>query len=739
VLSDGSGEVPFVRDGSGGVVAHYTVERDAELHVAARFGSVLIREPEALGLRAAPDEVPSVSLGLRDPDGVLQPAPRALALGDRTSFELEWEARDDHGVRAVELVLRVGSREERRPLAQLHGGRDVERGAHALRAADPLLRRAFLPVVVRVEARDGDPLHGPKWGKSEAITLTPPAVGAAEATRHVALGEARAQLVDLLAARLGRAAATPPRAPAPRAPPTKSLADLRQQRTRAIATVRAELAAPHGGLGVPPRLRAFASGQLRRLERSDLSRPAGLRTLEDVVLALDVAVQALAVRDARSVARRLADVADEVAAAAGQERRGERASAPDFRRIDAALVALTAGSEQLSKLGSLGADLGGAASSALQRMRRARRARHVGHTELAALHLAARLRRPDASFAASARGGVESGGAENAEPSGPASEAEARFEQLADELQELIRDHAGEVGKSEQALAEAERDLDLDALRREGAEHAEAVRRAVEELPLGGGEPDSAHATASRARENAESMAHSLDQGQLEDAVESGRSAVEAAEQAARRSSEDGELDPETLKDALGKLRKELAWGERRLERLRRAAEARAKDALRDGADREKGHARRAANLASRGKLAESALPDDLVEALEQAERRMHEAARELGAGHGERGLQRQREAQRLLESLEQASDPRGNAEQGPSGGRGGSADPRERDGDGEDDRGGQKMRTDGDVPGASERTEAERFRRRVLDGLGRAREGRLGGALRRYADGLLR
>ncbi|MEI9953317.1 MAG: hypothetical protein WDO74_31170 [Pseudomonadota bacterium] len=87
VLTDGQREVPFVADGSGGVVARYVLRENAELRIAARFGKVLIREAEGVVLEAVPDAVPSVELEgaperieLRDFD-----RPRAALRGSRRS------------------------------------------------------------------------------------------------------------------------------------------------------------------------------------------------------------------------------------------------------------------------------------------------------------------------------------------------------------------------------------------------------------------------------------------------------------------------------------------------------------------------------------------------------------------------------------------------------------------------------------------------------------------------------
>jgi hypothetical protein len=48
-------------------------------------------------------------------------------------------------------------------------------------------------------------------------------------------------------------------------------------------------------------------------------------------------------------------------------------------------------------------------------------------------------------------------------------------------------------------------------------------------------------------------------------------------------------------------------------------------------------------------------------------------------------------------------------------------------------------MRTGGDVPRAEDSKRAEDFRRRVLEGLGKSKDGRLAPAVKRYAEGLLK
>ena len=85
-----------------------------------------------------------------------------------------------------------------------------------------------------------------------------------------------------------------------------------------------------------------------------------------------------------------------------------------------------------------------------------------------------------------------------------------------------------------------------------------------------------------------------------------------------------------------------------------------------------------------------------------------------------------QREAQRLLE---QASTGRTDAEE--------NARPGEREkGRGESS---EEFGSAGDVPDKGNLNDAEAFRRRVLEGLGKGGSSRLSPAVKRYAEGLLR
>jgi len=702
VLTDGSSEVSFVSDGAGGVIARWALDSDAHLRVGARFGEVLVLEPEGIDLKASPDRAPLV---------VLEGAPRQISLQEVGRVVLQYAAQDDHGLRQVDLVLRAGNREDRRVLARLNGEVRTERGGHALAANDPFLRRMFLPILVTVEARDNDPLDGPKWGRSEPISLIPPPLGEPEAQRMQALSSARDVLIDLLAWQL-----TEEDSPAESA-----------RRIELAAKTMDAAVDPDAPLPVADGLRSFLLGQVRALTGPSRPGDSKTRRTEDVLLAVDVALERLALRDARSVALRLADVADEVAAGAREARETEKPGRA-VARLEASLAALEVGTRQLLVLGELGRDLGSVAQGDTDRIRRSRARDDLLHSELAAKHLAARLRRPNPSFASKRTGGVESGGGQAAD-AGEASQADQRFDELARELEHLALEHAGEIGLVERALGDAEQRADVGALTEEARRRAEDLRRAVASLPLPGAEPGSARSAAAIGREHAGAMSQSLEQLALQDAVESGKRALSNLDEAERKARDQLHgpsdwLQPESLAQARQRLREHVAWAEEKMEEVRRQAESAARETLRDSGQRERQHAQRAGNLSSRGRNNQTSLPQQVLDNLERAESLMNDAARELQAGRGERALQLQRDAQRLLE---QASQGRTTDDSAPR-----------READRSDAPGQRGMQTKGDIPPESG-DGAQDFRQRVMKGLGGDRSGLLAPAIRRYAEGLLR
>ena len=716
-------EVPFVSDGAGRVVARWQLSRPVELQVAARFGSVLIPEAESLKLKSVVDEAPSVDL---------EDAPRSLLLKDLQALELRYAVRDDHGIREVALVLRSGGRESRRTLERLDGETKQHLGVQALSPRDSLLRRSFLPVEVSIEARDNDAVAGAKWGHSLAITIVPPGIGEGEAARYAALKEARAALTRAYAQAVRDAeGAEKPDAPSVSAE-ARSKAQAEQVKT-ALEPLRRFIDATYAGSPVPKPLKAFLLGQARALGRPAPTRETYTRRLEDVLLAIDSALRASGNHDAEGVAKRLGDVADEVAEGCKLGLDAEKRSV-SARRLDTALPVLATGIDALSSLSELGADIGSVAQGELRRIRRGLAAQNYTEAELAARHLAARLRRPKPSFSAdSAGGGVESGGQGGrggAKKPGEASQAHQQFEALMRELMQLAQEHAGEISGVERTLENAEQAEQDPEVQKEAKQRADALRQAFEGLPdYAPGQAKSDQAAA-LAREHGRAMAESLSRLGLKEAKQSADSARQQLSLAKQRA-DGSSVSPEALERAEQELTKQMAWIDELLRKAQERQGVRSKEALEGSGKREHEMAERAQNLSGRGSHGEAALPGEVAQALDRAEGLMREAAQELANGHGDRALQLQREAQRLLEQQDdddqKGDEPKEEPEDEP------------KDPQGKRDKDHADPRTDAEVPGRDKNEKTEAFRKRVLEGLARDKGGRLGPAVKRYAEGLLK
>jgi hypothetical protein len=724
LLGDGR-EVPFVSDGAGAMVARWVLSRPVELRVAARFGQVLITEPDALVVRAVVDEAPEVAL---------EGAPRSVLLKDLQALELRYSAHDDHGIREIALVLRAGGREDRRTLERLDGETRQRTGAQALSPRDALLRRSFLPVEVTIEARDNDAVAGAKWGASRAITVVPPGIGEGEGARYAALKAARAALI-VAYAQAQRDADAASKKDAPSASPEAQRKAQTEQVKAALEPLRRFVEASYAGSAVPKPLKAFLLGQARALERPAPTRETFVRRLEDVLLAVDAALRATGNRDAETVAKRLGDVADEVAEGCKLGLDPEKRGAAS-KRLWAALPVLQKGADSLSTLSELGADIGSVAQGELGRIRRALGAQSYLEGELAARHLAARLRRPKPSFtsAGGSGGGVESGsraGKGGSQKPSEASQAHQQFQELMRELEQLSQEHAGEISSVENTLESAEQaEADPD-LTREAKERAEALRSAFEGLPDYAPGQAKAEQSAALAREHGRAMAESLSRLALKEAKQSADSAKQQLS-VAKSSATEGGSSPDALQRAEQELRKQQAWVEELLHKASERESARAKEALERSGKREQEMAERAQNISGRGSHGEAALPGEVADALDRAEGLMREAAQELSNGRGEHALSLQREAQRLLEQQDDDSkneqpkdEPQKDGEQ-----------PKPNDGH-EGEHG--DMAQDAGVPGRAKNQRAEEFRKRVLEGLAKDKGGRLGPAVKRYAEGLLK
>jgi hypothetical protein len=222
-------------------------------------------------------------------------------------------------------------------------------------------------------------------------------------------------------------------------------------------------------------------------------------------------------------------------------------------------------------------------------------------------------------------------------------------------------------------------------------------------------------------------MAESLSRLSLKDAKQSADSAKQQLKNAKQAAGQG--VSSEDLARAEQEVEKQQQWVEELLKKARENADARAKEALERAGKREQELAERAQNLSGRGSHGEAALPGEVAEALDRAEGLMRDAARELSNGRGERGAELQREAQRWLD--QQDDDDRGQGDK--------PEDEAQEPQKGENSSEKGSMRQDAGVPGRDKNQRAEEFRERVLKGLAKDKGGRLGPAVKRYAEGLLK
>jgi hypothetical protein len=611
-----------------------------------------------------------------------------------------------------------------------------------LKLRDPFVVKSHAPIQVTIEAKDNDPLLGPKWGSSPAITLVPPDVGEPQARRLEALRKLRDALVDSLAWRLANGPPAELRA-------RKAFVDAERSRAEGDdKTVKSTLAQSFGGIRLSPRLRAMVVAQQEKTRRavdtelralSTGTHAQAARATERFVLVVDAIIRGLGVHDARESSRELADSADELAAGAltVQTDSDRDARARAMQRMDAATLVLGGGGRAMTKLGELGLDLGEIIDADLLRVKRARDGADFPHGELAARDLAARLREPDPSFGSEGhvrRAGGESGGGRGTagenDGEGAGDEVDRAQQEAQQDLERLAQDHAGAISDVERALQEAMSEDEKRELRDEAKRHAEAVRDAARGLPAVGMGSDSWTSKGSAARELAEQMARSIEELRPDDAVQSGHSATGALDEAKKMLQKGSWMDDPSgegekrVEEARRRLEAETKWAEQQREQLRRRANDRARKQLEENAAEEGKMADRARDLGQKGRDRGS-LPDEALQSIGQAERAARQASEALRRGDAEHGLDRQREAQRDLEAARQqleGSEDEGQGRESAS------------EGDGR-----QPSKEPVNIPGKGKHKGPEEFRQRVLRGLSQPSSGSLKDAVHRYAEGLLR
>lgn len=701
-LTNGTSFVPFESNSDSEMIARWTVEQPERLHVAARMGQVLIEQGDELIVDAEIDEPPTVEL---------ENASHSIRLKQVDRVEVFYRARDDHGLRQIDLVLKSADREERRQLMRLDGQRREQQGAYALSVDEPFLKNAHLPIMLRIEARDDNNQVENNWGHSEWLTLEPPSPGESEAGRLRTLDSIRTTLLDWLALEAvgDRSQANSVRE-----------AEIARQAIERIRLTEREAA---GSGQLPKPVVLLLRAQREQLEKISPHFPGTLEILEGATLSVDAAHHVLAQRDAKSVSHSLAELADEIARGAAQASNSEKTTAA-IRRVNDATYVLENGGRQLANLGSLGTDLAAIIRATLNRMRRARNAEDFTHVQLAAEYLAARLRRPMPSAAQSS--GVESG-APNREASKDskltASDADVRIERLLMELQQLREEHQSAVEWLDRTLKAAEALAAIDEPRAAAKQRADSLRRAAEHLPSLGAEPDSALSLQVVAREQALGMADSIERLAYTDAVTRGRAALDAINEAMIRAPRDADdsLDKKALQSLREELRVQSQAMEQALERAKQKASRVTSEQLRDQVGSERQLASRAHALANRKKVGDATLPESMRSDLDKASGLMKQASDALDHNDGELAFDHEKRAQALLDQFDSQTDQ---TSPGTMGGENNHTLPS----------------TDkGTVKSTGDPQAAAAFRRRVQRGLSQEMPGELGATIRRYAEGLLR
>ncbi|MBJ71707.1 MAG: hypothetical protein CMN31_10260, partial [Sandaracinus sp.] len=706
-----------------------------------------LRDATRRSLRAIADRAPRVTL--REPTQDL-----LVELPDPVL--LRFEAEDDIGLAAIELVIETATGEQlRRPLesfdeALLHDGfTRISAAEVGARAGDTLK--------LWIEATDHDDVGGPNVGSSEKRQLTV----ASESTRRAEALAGLEQVLDgalnALADRLEMPVPEGPE-PAARTRRERVLESSQSYADQLEGVAELGLAAFGGATADPSVLRAMRrrlgrvlASEGRTHGRSLGAYPRRVRADADVVEALEDQALFLAdllgrarLDDAAAIARELEGLRREMASLLAELRRAESEEAREA--LLGALARARARMRELSqRLAAMSEDVPGEfvnadalpqeeAADALSQLQEAV---ERGDLEAAERHLLDLEREIDAL--ARALGGAEQEFAEArfgpreramAEALDRLAGLEAEQRSLGERSEAVRREAAqraleaagGEAGEAAQQLAEqaaaareALEEIPEDAL---GPMDAEAFERARQRLvdaedALGAGDLGEARRMAQAAREDAAQLARDLElsalmfpgrQGQVSRAAREARAASEEVRQLG------GALD-------------------RAIPRLSDFMEGAQREQLTEDAERQRAaeEAARSLEEAFQDEPDGAPLSPEAAEAVGEARQAMGEAREALESGEPVDASQAQNDAARKLTELRERLERQQQDQQsgGGSGGGEGQAAP--------------DFRQRVEIPGAENDEGPRALRRRLLDAM---REGAPRGyedAVRRYYEELLR
>jgi hypothetical protein len=707
-LTDGKQELPFVSDGQGALVVHYPVERSVSLSVVARFGQVLIYQKPALALHAVADEPPEVDL---------EGTPKRVDIANLVELPLRYQVRDDHSIVEIEMVLRSGNDQDRRKL--VHFTQETRRyeGVTVLLTNDPFILQGTGAIEVQIVARDNNGVDGSKSRASHSLWLDKPGVGTPQVEKYQALVEIRNILVDGLD--------TVHRHQELSSSPSSFFEALGQAQKNYL-----NLVFTSGKKNLL--IKNFLRAQLGKLIIQSTRRFPSEALLGETLLAVDALVEASSLRDAEQVARQLARIAEEIEGFAKELGRTEKKELA-LRNLPLARDRLRLGAEKLMRLGSLGKDLGNIAMAGATRILRASQQGDYKAVERAASFLAERLNRPVPSFIGGTHPNVESGTSRsssggNSSSAGKPSEADTRFERVTNELRQLTLEHASVTETVRQLVENFEQNLGSDEPLNEAEARASELRKIVSSLPNVGEEPGSPRASAALARELTHGAAESLSRRNFGAALDGLKQAMDALNEAERVTiaidpTEDSGVNE--YRKIRGKLSEHVRWLEAELEQMRQKVGQKSAEAFRKVAKEERELFDRAKSIVERESKDDAVLPEEYREDLEQAAQLMNEATRALEAAKGQLALDRQKRAQQLLERSELTNSQDDSEKDTPS--------------NQTDKEGRAKSGGNGNVAATSESEARERFRRRVLEGLGKDYPPDTAAKIHRYVEGLIR
>ena len=741
ILEIGDTRVRLTATADGELEGRFVVRDDAMLAIlvldeADRW----LRDPVQRPLRIVADETPRVALLSPEED---------LVVELREEIPLSWEARDDLGLRAIELVVRTADRREiRRRMTSFDDVAEVEAAGEASVVPATFSAQPGDDLLVWIEAHDGDEVSGPKVGKSVQRRLTV----ASEATRRAAALADLEGVLDAAVHALADRLET-------EIPEDRDEAKRRHHRlaasTRRLTSMLSTLAASEGALADADVLSEIA----RRLERaitregrlyvgSVAPRPrredADARIVEelenDTLLLADMMGRAQ-IEDAAAIARELDDLRRQMVSLLEELR---RADSPEARQaLMAAIARAQARMRELAqRLAQMARDVPqdyvnydalpqAETENALEALREA-----VERGDLdAAEQQLTELQRQIDSIAKTLGGGMEQFAEARFGPRERAlAEALDTLAGLEAEQQRLAR-NSGEVRRraAERALAETGASGEEAAQRL--AQRAEQVARSLERAGSGGPVDPEAY---ERARQRMQDVHDALSTGDLGEA----RRMAEEASQDVENVSRDLDLSALMFPGAEGatsEAAREARQAAEQLRDLRRSID-RAIPRVGDFVD-EGGQRQMREDGSRQGEVAETA--DRLAEQLEEGpdgaplSPETAEGVREAreSMDRGRRALERrdpidasraqEEAARRLTELREQLEREQQQREGGGAGGNQG--------GEGAFDR--EPVR----IPGAEEFEGPMEMRRRLLDAMRESAPAGYEEAVRRYYEDLLR